>query len=92
MLFRSGDYVGKRYATFTNDKQVSSYFLTTLSLYARLPMLTGDTLKDAKLRLTVTNLANKTGDLNVVVGSATNTYNTYPIPPRQAYLTFSTAF
>ncbi|MFG6465040.1 TonB-dependent receptor [Roseateles sp. BYS87W] len=87
-----GDYVGKRYATFTNDKQVSSYFLTSLSLTARLPMLTGELLKDAKLRLTVSNVANKQGDLNVVVGSATNTFNTYPIPPRQAYLTFSTAF
>ncbi len=87
-----GDYVGKRYATYTNDQQVGSYFLTNLSLYAKLPMLTGDLLKDAKLRLTVSNLANRKGDLNVLVGSATTTYNTYPIPPRQGYLTFSAAF
>ena len=71
---------------------MGSYFLTSLSRYAKLPMLTGDLLKDAKLRLTVSNLAKRKGDLNVVVGSATTTYNTYPIPPRQGYLTFSAAF
>jgi hypothetical protein len=87
-----GDYVGKRYATYTNDQQVGSYFLTSLSVYAKLPMLTGDLLKDARLRLTVSNLADRKGDLNVVVGSATATYNTYPIPPRQGYLTLSAAF
>jgi hypothetical protein len=87
-----GDYVGKRYATYTNDQQVGSYFISSLNLSTKLPMLTGELLKDAKLRLTVSNLANTKGDLNVVVGSATNSYNTYPIAPRQFYLTFSGAF
>ena len=59
----------------------------------RLPMLeSGGLLKDARLRLTVSNLANRMGDLNVVVGSAAGTYNTFPIPPRQYFLTFSGAF
>lgn len=87
-----GDYVGKRYATFTNDQAVGSYFLHGLSLFARLPQAGAWGLQDAKLRLTVTNVADRKGDLNVLVASATTTYNTFPIPPRQAFLTFSAGF
>ena len=88
-----GDYVGRRYATYTNDLWVSGYFLASAMVGTRLPMLeSGGLLKDARLRLTVSNLANRRGDLNVVVGSAAGTYNTFPIPPRQYFLTFSGAF
>lgn len=87
-----GDYVGKRFATYTNDQQVSSYFLSSLALSSKLPMLTLAGMQDARLRLTVSNLANKQGDLNVLVGSATGGYSTYPIPPRQAFVTLSGSF
>ncbi|MHA4867279.1 TonB-dependent receptor [Duganella sp. PWIR1] len=84
----SGDYVGKRYATFTNDLEVKSYFLTNLGVSGKLPFLNGGWIKNARYRLNVTNLGDRKGDLNVVVGAASGTYNTFPIAPRQGFLTF----
>jgi hypothetical protein len=88
----SGDYVGKRYATYTNDLQVSSYFLTSLGVSGKLPFLNGGWVKNARYRLNVTNLTNREGDLNVVVGAASGTYNTFPIAPRQGFLTLMADF
>jgi iron complex outermembrane recepter protein len=86
-----GDYVGKRYATFSNDASVGSYFLASLSLGVDLP---ADTLgmKKAKLSLNVTNLGDIEGVSTLSVGSATNSYSAYPIPPRQWFLTYSSQF
>lgn len=88
----SGDYVGKRYATYTNDLSVKSYFLTNLGVSGKLPFLNGGWLKNARYRLNITNLTNKEGDLNVVVGAASGTYNTFPIAPRQGFLTLMADF
>jgi len=88
----SGDYVGKRYATYTNDLSVKSYFLTNLGVSGKLPFLNGGWVKNARYRLNVTNLTNKEGDLNVVVGAASGTYNTFPIAPRQGFLTLMADF
>ncbi|MYM26823.1 TonB-dependent receptor plug domain-containing protein [Duganella sp. CY15W] len=87
-----GDYVGKRYATYTNDLEVSSYFLTSLSVSGKLPFLNGGWLKNARYRLNITNLTDRKGDLNVVVGAASGTYNTFPIAPRQGFLTLMADF
>ena len=87
-----GDYVGKRFATYTNDLSVPSYFLTSLSMSGKLPMLDGVWLRNARWRLNVSNLANKQGPLNVVVGAASGTYNTFPIAPRQSFLTVMANF
>ncbi|MTV39393.1 TonB-dependent receptor [Duganella radicis] len=88
----SGDYVGKRYATYTNDLSVKSYFLTNLGVSGKLAFLNGGWVKNARYRLNVTNLTNKEGDLNVVVGAASGTYNTFPIAPRQGFLTLMADF
>ncbi|NYE61248.1 hypothetical protein FHW58_002455 [Duganella sp. 1224] len=87
-----GDYVGKRYATYTNDLWVKSYFLMSLGVSGKLPFLNGGWVKNARYRLNVTNLANREGDLNVVVGAASGTYNTFPIAPRQGFLTLMADF
>jgi hypothetical protein len=87
-----GDYVGKRYATFTNDLSVKSYFLMSLGVSGKLPFMNGGWVKNARYRLNVTNLANREGDLNVVVGAASGTYNTFPIAPRQGFLTLMADF
>ncbi|MYN28815.1 TonB-dependent receptor [Duganella levis] len=87
-----GDYVGKRYATYTNDLSVNSYFLMSLGVSGKLPFLNGGWLKNARYRLNITNLANREGDLNVVVGAASGTYNTFPIAPRQGFLTLMADF
>ena len=85
-----GDYVGKRFATYTNDTSVDSYFLTSLRVAVKL----GDlfTMKKAELALNVTNLFDKKGWSTISVGSATNGYSVYPIAPRQLFGTFSVAF
>jgi len=86
-----GDYVGKRYATYTNDLSVQSYFLMSLDVSGNLPFA-GTTVKNPRWRLNVSNLANRRSDLEVVVGAASGTYNTYPIPPRQGFLTLMADF
>ncbi|MES2115782.1 MAG: TonB-dependent receptor plug domain-containing protein [Pseudomonadota bacterium] len=87
-----GDYVGKRYATYTNDLSVPSYFLLSLGMSGKLPFLNGSLLKNARYRVNVSNLLDRSGSLNVVVGAADKTYNTFPIPPRQAFLTVMADF
>jgi len=87
-----GDYVGKRYATYTNDLNVSSYFLVSLGVSGKLPFLDSDWIRNARYRLNVSNLGNRKGDLNVVVGAASGTYNTFPIAPRQGFLTLMADF
>jgi hypothetical protein len=83
-----GDYVGKRYTTYTNDLSVPSFFL----LSAQASYAFGDLgwLRDSKLSLNVSNLLQKKGTYEIVVGAAAGTYNTYPIAPRQFFVTFST--
>jgi hypothetical protein len=87
-----GDYVGKRYATYTNDLDVPSYFLMSLGVSGKLPFLNSNWVKNARYRLNVSNLANREGSLNVVVGAASGTYNTFPIAPRQGFLTLMADF
>jgi iron complex outermembrane receptor protein len=86
-----GDYVGRRFATFSNDASVASYFLTSLRLAARLPEGTLP-LSKLELALNVTNLTDKKGVSTLSVGSATNSYSAYPIAPRQWFLTLSAAY
>ncbi|MGH6743240.1 outer membrane receptor protein involved in Fe transport [Novosphingobium sp. PhB55] len=86
-----GDFVGRRFATFTNDASVSSYFLTSLRVAGRVPdgVLP---LKKVELALNVTNLTDKEGVSTLSIGSATNSYSAYPIAPRQWFLTLSAAY
>lgn len=86
-----GDYVGARFATFSNDVRVPSYFLASLRIAARVP---DDILplRKTELALNVTNLADRKGQSTLSIGSATNSYSAYPIPPRQWFLTLSAAY
>lgn len=88
----SGDYVGKRYATYTNDLSVPSYFLLGLGVSGKLPFLNGGVVRNARYRVNVSNLLDREGSLNVVVGAADKTYNTFPIAPRQAFFTVMADF
>ena len=87
----TGDYVGKRFATFSNDASVGSYFLAAARIAFKLPETFTQGHK-AEISLNVTNLSDVTGASTVSVGSATNSYSAYPIPPRQWFLTFATGF
>ncbi len=86
-----GDYVGRRFSTFTNDASVPSYFLLSARLGLKIPE-TVVPLRKAELSLNVTNLADKKGISTLSIGSATNSYSAYPIAPRQWFLTFSAAY
>jgi iron complex outermembrane receptor protein len=86
-----GDYVGRRFATFTNDASVKSYFLTSARIAARVPdgVLP---LRKVELALNVTNVTDEKGVSTLSIGSATNSYSAYPIAPRQWFLTLSAAY
>lgn len=86
-----GEFVGRRYATFTNDASVPSYFLTSLRLAARVPENIIP-LRKAEIALNVTNLTDEQGKSSVSIGSATNSFSAYPIAPRQWFLTLSAAY
>lgn len=83
-----GDYVGRRFATFTNDASVKSYFLTSLRVAAKVPEGVVP-LRKVELALNVTNLTDKKGVSTLSIGSATNSWSAYPIAPRQWFLTLS---
>jgi hypothetical protein len=86
-----GDYVGKRYATYSNDTSVASYFQASARIAVELPSALVHMSK-AEIALNVTNLTGTGGWSTISVGSATNSYSVYPIPPRQWFLTFSAGF
>ncbi|WP_410211540.1 TonB-dependent receptor [Aquirhabdus sp.] len=85
-----GDYVGKRYVTYTNDAAVAGYFLLGAEASYQLPKAYGI---DSKLSLNVTNIANKKGYSSLVVNGpvyATSGYAAYPLAPRMFFITLST--
>lgn len=84
-----GDYVGRRYATYTNDQSVPSYFLLSLRAGYQIPVPAGLPIKKAEVSVNVTNLTQEKGTSTVGVGSASGTYNTFPIAPRQWFATLS---
>ncbi|MFC5461450.1 TonB-dependent receptor [Massilia niabensis] len=81
-----GDYVGKRFATYTNDLGVGSYFLLGLNVSGKVPFATS-VLKNLRWSVNVTNLADRKGVLQPNVGQASGSYATYPIPPRMGFVT-----
>ena len=86
-----GDYVGKRFATYSNDASVASTFLASLRIGADLPADWAH-LRKANIALNVTNLFDKKGVSTLSIGSATNGYSAYPIAPRQWFVTLSLGF
>lgn len=86
-----GDYVGRRYATYTDDTSVPSFFQASARVAVHLPQGTLP-LRKAELALNVTNLFDTHGWSSLSIGSANNTYSAYPIAPRQWFLTLSGAF
>ncbi|HEY8025221.1 MAG TPA: TonB-dependent receptor [Burkholderiaceae bacterium] len=88
----TGDYVGRRYATYTNDFSIPSYFLMGLNVSGKLPSPSA-ILKSPRWNLALTNLANREGILELN-GSyvASGSYAAYSIPPRQGFLTLKADF
>ncbi|MFZ6801850.1 TonB-dependent receptor [Undibacterium sp. Di24W] len=88
----SGDYVGRRYATYTNDLSIPSYFLLGLTVSGKLPVPTSF-IKNLRWTLALTNVADRKGILQIN-GSyvASGSYASYSIPPRQGFLTLKADF
>ncbi len=86
-----GDYIGRRFATFSNDISVPSTFLTSLRLAVRVPESILP-LRKTEFALNVTNLTGEKGKSTLSIGSATNSFSAYPIAPRQWFLTVSAAY
>jgi hypothetical protein len=88
----SGEFIGLRYATYTNDKSVPSYFVANVEASYRFDVPPGSYVKGARLSVNVTNVGDAKGTSAVVVGSASVNYNTYPLPPIMAFVTAQADF
>lgn len=84
-----GDYIGGRYATYTNDIAVEPYFTASLRLAWTLPDPERYHLHALTFALNVTNVTNKQAQSTLTIGAATATYNAFPLPPRQYFGTLS---
>ncbi len=56
-----GDYVGPRFATYTNDQGIGGRYLLNLQAGYSLPQIDGFGVKDLKLSVNVTNVTNRKG-------------------------------
>ena len=86
-----GDYVGRRFATYTNDQSVDGRFLLGLQAGYRLPVEAMG-IRNARLSVNVSNVTKRRGIYELVVGAASKTYNSYAQPPRMAFVTLSGEF
>jgi outer membrane receptor protein involved in Fe transport len=87
-----GDYIGKRFATYTNDLSVPGYFTLSGRLAATVPLADAGRIKSLVLSLNVTNITGKRAATTLSIGAATGTYNYFPQPPRQFFGTVSVGF
>ncbi|PZU06930.1 TonB-dependent receptor [Sphingomonas sp.] len=87
-----GDYLGKRYATFTNDLSVKGYFTMSGRIAVDVPLGNISAIKKLTLSMNVTNITNKKGESTLSVGQPTATYNYFPLAPRQWFGTVAVRF
>ena len=87
-----GDYIGRRFATYTNDLSVDPYFTLAAQIGADIPLSAGSVIKKMRVSLNVTNLTNKQAASTLSIGAASGTYNFYPIAPRQWFGTLNFGF
>ncbi|MFT3964872.1 MAG: TonB-dependent receptor plug domain-containing protein [Sphingobium sp.] len=88
----TGDYMGRRYATFTNDLSEKGYFTLNGRLGITFPVPPASAIKTALLSVNVTNITNKRAASTLSIGSASGTYNAFPLAPRQVFATLSLGF
>jgi len=88
----SGDFVGRRFATYTNDVKVGGSFLTGLQMSYTFEDVGLDAVKKLKLSGNITNLADVRGVSTVVVTGASGGFQAFPIPPRMFFITAAANF
>ncbi|WP_260928061.1 TonB-dependent receptor [Novosphingobium sp. 9] len=84
----TGMYIGKRYATYTDDGSVGSYFMSNGRVAVDLPASLVH-LQKASLALNVTNIFDVKGASTISISQPSSVYAVYPIAPRQWFLTLS---
>ena len=87
-----GDYLGRRYATYTNDLSVAPYFTLSGRIAVDVSLPGGLSARKATLSLNVTNITGKQAASTLSVGAASGTYNFFPVAPRQYFGTISVGF
>ena len=87
-----GDYIGRRYATFTNDLSVPGYFTLSGRLAFEMPVSGEGLAKRLTVSVNVTNLTDKRAASTLSIGAASGTYNFFPVAPRQVFATISAGF
>ncbi|HWI86207.1 MAG TPA: TonB-dependent receptor [Sphingomonas sp.] len=86
-----GDYIGDRYATYTNDLRVKGYFTMAGRIGIDIPLPQNAVLRTLGVSLNVTNITNKKAASTLSVGAVSGTYNFFPVPPRQWFVTVRAA-
>ena len=87
-----GDYIGRRYATFTNDLKAPGHFTLSGRVGFDTPLSGEGLAKKLNVSLNVTNITDKKAFSTISVGAASGTYNFFPLAPRQAFVTLSAGF
>ena len=88
----SGDYIGKRFATYLNDLSVKSNYLLGLEASYRFETVTVPYVHSAKISVNVTNLTDEKGVSTVNITAVSGGYTAYPIPPRMVFVTLQATF
>lgn len=87
-----GDYLGRRFATFTDDLSVPGYFTLAGRIGVSIPLSSGSFVKRIGLSFNVTNITDKKGASTLSIAQPTNTYNAFPLAPRQVFGTVRIGF
>nr|WP_294915053.1 TonB-dependent receptor [uncultured Neokomagataea sp.] len=86
----TGNYIGRRYATYLNDLSVTPMTLFGFSggyTFQKLPVL-----KDASVQFNVTNLTNTRNWSTILATNASKQFTAYPTAPREFFVTLSGHF
>ena len=83
----SGDYIGRRFATYLNDLSVAPTFVVGLEASYEFEVAEDGVFKKLKLSGNITNLTNNTGISTASVTSASGGYQAYALPPRMWFVT-----
>ena len=87
-----GDYLGRRYATYTNDLSVPGYFTLAGRIGATIPIGDNKLVRKLNVSLNVTNITDKQAASTLTIGAASGTYNFFPVAPRQFFGTIGVGF
>ena len=83
----AGDYIGDRFATYTNDLKSPGYFTMSGRIGVDIPLPHKSVLRTLGVSMNVTNLTNKKAASTLSIGAAAGTYNFFPLAPRQWFVT-----